>query len=113
MYEIEDDKIVKVFSQNELSFCSNEAEYLKTLHGKLTVTTPKLFAEGVFNGLPFLIMQKLKGVPLKSVWNDISIWGKRRIIARIAHILRELHALPCELITERKPGWKDFINTQP
>lgn len=112
LYEIEEHKIVKVFSQDELSFCNNEAEYLETLHGKLTVTTPELFAKGIYNGLPFLIMQKLEGFPLKSVWNDISIWEKRRIIAQIAHILKELHSLPCELFSTGKPDWKDFINTQ-
>ncbi|MCK5035654.1 MAG: phosphotransferase [Candidatus Sabulitectum sp.] len=112
LYEIEEDKIVKVFSQNELSFCNNEAKYLETLHGKLSVTTPELFVKGIYNGLPFLIMQKQKGFPLKSVWNDISIWEKRRIIAQIADMLKELHSLPCELFPTREPGWKDFINTQ-
>jgi len=112
LYEIEENRIVKVFSQDELSSCNNEAEYLEALQGKLTVTTPELFAKGIHDGFPFLIMQKLEGVPLKLIWNEISIWEKKRVLGQIANALKELHALPCELLKAEKSDWKNFIRTQ-
>lgn len=112
LYEIAGGKIVKIFSRDELSFCQNEADYLKKLHGRLSITTPRLISSGIQNGYPFLIMQKLDGSPLSSVWNKLSIWGKKQALAQIAQLLRELHSLPFKNADTEISLWNSFIRTQ-
>ena len=105
LYEIENEKIVKVFSRDENEFCKNEATYLELLRGKLSIETPELMAKGTYDGYPFLIMQKLEGSPFKSVWNQISVWEKKCILTQIANVLKELHSLPVELSGDKETGW--------
>ena len=112
LYQIQGKRIVKVFSAQENSFSENEAEYLKALHGKLSVTTPKLFSAGTHRGYPFLIMEKLPGSSLKSIWIDLSPWEKKRILSQIAQMLKELHSLPVEQLKDRDPQWSRFMKTQ-
>lgn len=112
LYKLHENKIVKIFSSDELSFCENEAEYLTMLNGRLNVTTPELITNGVHNNYPFLIMQKLEGSLLRSVWNELPHWEKKQILTQIAHVLKKLHSLPCNLTKSSRSSWNSFIGAQ-
>lgn len=112
LYEIGNDRVVKVFSPHEKDFCENEACHLKLLHGKLSATTPELILKGIHDGYPFIVMQKLEGSPLKSVWNLLSIWEKKCILGQIADILKELHSITLEQTESRGENWNSFISSQ-
>ncbi len=112
LFETDDEKIVKVFSPEEKEFCVNEAKFLSLLQGRLSVETPGLIAEGVCQGYPFIVMQKLRGIPLKSIWNSLSVWAKKRILTQTADLLKELHALPLSLTQSTQAGWVSFIKSQ-
>ena len=112
LYKIGEEKIVKIFSCDELSFCENEAEYLTMLNGRLNVTTPELITNGVYNNYPFLITQKMEGSLLRSVWNELPYWDKKQILAQIAHMLKKLHSLPCNLTRLSRSNWNSFISAQ-
>ncbi len=112
LFETDDEKIVKVFSPEEKDFCVNEAKYLNLLQGRLKVETPRLIAEGIHCGYPFIVMEKLTGVPLKSIWSSLSVWEKKRILSQIADLLKELHSLPLSLMQSTTSEWITFIKSR-
>lgn len=112
LFEICGEKIVKIFSPVEREFCVNEAKYLNQLKGRLNVDTPGLVAEGLHHGYPFIVMEKLAGIPLKSIWSSRSVWEKKRILTQIADLLKELHSLPLSLMNSTESEWISFIKSR-
>lgn len=112
LFETDDGKIVKIFSPEEKEFCINEAKYLNLLQGRLRVKTPGLIAEGIHHGYPFIVMEKLAGASLKSIWSSLSAWEKKCILSQTADLLKELHSLPLSLVQSTKSEWITFIKSR-
>jgi hygromycin-B 7''-O-kinase len=112
LFEIAGNRIVKIFPEDEASFCSNESEFLKLLHGKLSAATPELLESGTYSGYPFIIMSRIKGFSLKSVWNEASLPARKSIMRLIAQLLKELHSLSAELVHAGELEWTAFISSQ-
>lgn len=104
--------ILKIFSSEEPWFCRNEAEFLKLLSGKLSVKTPELFATGIFEGFPYLLMEEISDVSLKENWREKSMRDKIHLIEQIACMLRELHSIPVSRVNYRETVWETFIARQ-
>lgn len=104
--------VVKIFSSEEPEFCRNEAGFLKLLHGRLSVSTPELIASGTHRGYPYIIMEEMRGLPLKALWNDLSRVNRERLMEQTARLLGELHSIPVEEVKTHETNWEEFIRGQ-
>lgn len=104
--------VIKIFSRDEPDFCRNEAGFLRLLQGRLPVQTPALIGTGRYLDYPYIIMEELPGVPLKSLWRDLSQRNRERAVEQAAEILRSLHSIPAEEAAFSMPEWKSFIASQ-
>jgi hygromycin-B 7''-O-kinase len=112
LYRLGDRLVLKVFSRNEADFRNNEALFLKKLNGKLSVKTPALHNTGELEGYPYLIMDRLEGSPLETVWDTLDRPVRLKLSKEIGSLLKELHGLPPELARGCVPEWSTFIEDQ-
>lgn len=104
--------VVKIFSREEPELCVNEAQFLGLLHGKLPVNTPRLVNTGVHKGYPYIIMEEMKGKPLKRIWPGLSRRKREKITEQLAFLLKALHSLPVAELSYTETGWEEFMKNQ-
>jgi len=104
--------VIKIFSRDEPEFCSNEAGFLGLLQGRLPVQTPGLIGTGKYMEYPYIIMEEIPGLPLKSLWRDLSQRNRERAIEQAAEVLRCLHSIPVVEADFCTPEWNGFIASQ-
>jgi len=86
------DYVLKLFPQNEKN-CEKEYMILKLLNLE-RVLVPQVLVREIdckFFGAPFIIMEKVDGVPFKKYLNSVDENGARRVIERFACALLKLH----------------------
>ena len=104
--------IIKVFSPKDGDFHKTETVFLAGLHGRLPFTTPELVESGRWEGLPYIIMEHLPGVPLDRLWDDLPSTERHGILERLGEGIRCLHSLPVELLGGAPFEWDAFIDHQ-
>lgn len=107
-----DRHIIKVFAPKDGDFHKTETVFLRHLYRRLPIPTPELLDSGDWNGLPYIIMEKLQGIPLDRVWSELSPTGQRRIIKQLGQGVRALHTLHVEPFAAAPFRWDLFIDHQ-
>jgi len=82
-----------------------EVGCLQATHGKLSVATPALYAQGDLSGWPYLIMTRIGGRPLADFWPSLAHEERLRLAGSLGKLCRELHALPADGFPF---GWDQF-----
>jgi hygromycin-B 7''-O-kinase len=85
-----------------------EVGCLTALEGKLSVTTPRLLAHGDLSGWPYVVMDRIQGVPLAEVWEELDHEERLRLARDLGSLCRELHSLPLDGFPT---GWRTFWAT--
>ncbi len=104
--------IMKVFPPDLRHQWSSEVRVLEHLKGCLKVPIPKLFKAGEDNGWTFIIMNRLQGVTLESIWSDLSDEKKTSILGDIGRIMAEVHSVPVDAVRDLPPLWSSFLPLQ-
>jgi hygromycin-B 7''-O-kinase len=104
--------IIKVFAPRDADFHKAETVFLTNLYGRLPIPTPGMITSGYWEDLPYIIMEKLRGIPLDRVWSGLRPAEQRRVIEQIGEGIRDLHSLPAGLFTEVPFKWDPFIDHQ-
>ena len=104
--------VLKVFSPEDGDFARTEIIFLTHLYGKLPIHTPELVASGHWGIYPYIIMEKLDGMPLSGVWNRLSAGEHRDIIEQLGIGVHALHTLPTESLARTPFQWHPFIEHQ-
>ncbi len=112
VFEYGDDKVIKIFPPFHQSQFNSEFLVLKHLEGKLSVKTPMIQYHGKIMDWPYIIMTKLEGVLLETLWEDMGDSNKMVIIRELGLLIQEVHALPIEGLEEIDCHWERFINAQ-
>ncbi|MCP5047746.1 MAG: phosphotransferase, partial [bacterium] len=112
VFESGDSYIIKIFSPQFGDCFRTETIFLKQLHGQLPIHTPLLHASGYWEKYPYIIMEKLRGVLLKVVWDELSGDDRRDIVCQLGEAVRSLHSLPVQLFSEVPFHWDVFIDRQ-
>jgi hygromycin-B 7''-O-kinase len=90
-----------------------EAEVLAAVEGRLPVATPRVLADGEHDGWHYLLMSRLPGVPLDTVWNRLSGADRDRLASQLGETIAALHALPVPAIGDWPPAdWPAFVARQ-
>lgn len=112
VFEYGNDKVIKIFPPFHLTQYKSEYLVLKHLEGKLSVKTPVIEYHGEIMGWPYIIMTKLEGTLLETLWEKMDYHNKVVIIRELGLLIQEVHALPIEGLEEIDCHWKRFIHTQ-
>ena len=106
------ERVIKIFPPFHQSQFESERLVLKHLDGKLSVKTPSLEHEGILFGWPYLIMSKLQGTNLETLWQAMSHHNKIIILRELGKLIREVHALPTEGLEAIDCHWPRFLAKQ-
>lgn len=112
MYATADGHIIKIFPTHEDDFFETETVFLKQLHGRLPVPTPRLYAADRWQRYPYIVMERLSGTPLTETWNGLNDDEKQEIVRQLGVAVRALHNLPVDLFAAAPFQWHPFIDHQ-
>jgi hygromycin-B 7''-O-kinase len=104
--------VIKVYAPFLHDHFAYERAALAHVHGRLSLPTPELLAEGEFEGWPYLVMQRLPGQTLEHGWADLNEAEKGALLHSIGRVAAELHALPVAPMQAVAPRWPDFLRGQ-
>lgn len=87
-----------------------EAEVLAAVQGRLPTSTPLVHAAGEHDGWGYVLMSRLPGVPLDTVWDRVSAEDRDRLGGQLGELLAVLHQLPPPAIRDWWPAdWPAFV----
>lgn len=90
-----------------------EAEVLAAVHGRLPTPTPQVQATGEHDGWGYLLMSRLPGIPLDTVWDQVPAAGRDRLAGQLGETIATLHQLPPPAIRDWWPAdWGAFVARQ-
>lgn len=107
-----ENKVIKIFPPFHQSQFESERLVLKHLDGNLSIKTPKPEHEGEIFGWPYLIMSKLKGINLETLWTAMPYNNKAIILGELGRLIREVHAIPTNGLEAIDCHWPRFIEKQ-
>lgn len=107
-----DNSVIKIFPPFHRDQFESELLVLKHLQGKLSVNTPTLEHDGEIFGWPYLIISKLEGTLLETLWERMAYHNKIVIIRELGALIREVHALPTEGLDTIDCHWAKFLEKQ-
>lgn len=107
-----EDYVVKFFVAGRDQFHRERAALLFA-EGKLPIATPRIVADGVLDGVSYLVMTQLRGVRLREIWPSLDRATKMRIVEQLGESMRRLHAWPAPVVQPAlNRGWKAFLDRQ-
>ncbi len=90
-----------------------EAELLPAVVGQLPTPTPHVHTAGEHDGWGYVLMGRLPGVPLDTVWNHLSVEDRDRLADQLGETIAALHRMPPPMIRNWWPAdWPTFVAAQ-
>jgi hygromycin-B 7''-O-kinase len=105
-------KVIKIFPPFHQASFKSDLLVLKHLEGKCSIKTPVVEVSGELAGWPYIIMNKLEGTLLETLWEKMGHDNKVVIIRELGSLIKEIHALPTDGLEEIDCGWDKFIEIQ-
>lgn len=112
VFSYAEDKVIKIFPPFHQSQFDSERLVLKHLDGNLSIRTPTLEHEGEIFGWSYLIMSKLEGTNLETLWETMSYNNKVVILRELGALIQEVHALPTDGLEVIDCHWPHFLEKQ-
>ena len=103
---------VKLFPPQFREAAATEAAALAAAHGKLGLPTPGPVAVGELEGWGYVVMERLPGVVLQDVWEEVPDDARREMCLRLGAAVARLHALPLDGLEVPAPDWDAFVRRQ-
>jgi hygromycin-B 7''-O-kinase len=90
-----------------------EAGVLAAVQGRLPIPTPAVYAVGERDGWGYVLMDRLRGESLETVWDAIDPAARDALATQLGEAMAALHALPHPEIEDWWPqDWDDFVAQQ-
>jgi hygromycin-B 7''-O-kinase len=113
VYAIGDTHVLKLFPPVYASERETEASVLSAVAGKLPIPTPSMEGMGDHAGWSYLLMSRLHGESLATVWPRLGEPDRERLLAELGHALAALHAIRHPVLdTLPPPDWAAFVAEQ-
>ena len=112
VYGLNQDRVIKLFSPLYSGNWANEKRVLNFLGDRLPVATPKVVFEGCHEGWPYMIMNRLPGMPLVEVWDTLPRSVRLQLCRDAGRLLRHLHGLSIDGLDLDQPFWPQFLETR-
>lgn len=110
VYAVGDELVLKLFPPVHLGELDTEAGVLRPLHGLLPIPTPHLDRTGEVDGWGYVLMSRLVGESLSSVWPRLTGEDKNALAQRLGEALAALHRTPAPDLGPA--DWSEFIANQ-
>ena len=105
--------VLKLFPPVDMSGCRVEAGVLAAVAGRLPVATPQVHATGEHDGWGYVLMSRLPGVPLDTVWSQAGAAERDRLAGQLGETIAALHQLtPPEIPGWWPADWPSFVTQQ-
>ncbi|RYZ54594.1 MAG: hypothetical protein EOP07_15730, partial [Proteobacteria bacterium] len=105
--------VVKIFPPFHRHQWEIDHRTLIHLDGQLTIPIPQHLGSGELkNSWTYLLMTKVEGRSLESVWPTLTHQNKSQILFRIGQIMADTHAVAVGELQSLKPDWDEFIHNQ-
>ena len=109
----DDHLVLKLFPPVHAAAASVEAAALRAVTGRLPVPTPAVHADGIHDGWRYVLMDRLPGHDLSSVWRDLTRGDRRRLAAQAGALSRALHRVSPPTVEDWWPqDWAGFVDGQ-
>jgi hygromycin-B 7''-O-kinase len=114
VFAIGDDRLVKLFPPLWADEIEVERAGLAHVAGRLSVPTPEVTAYGELEGWPYLVLTRVRGVPLARAWGALGPAARERVARRAGELVAEHHALPLPAPGSGVPApeWPAFLRAQ-
>jgi len=107
-----DKRVIKIFPAIHYQQFKNEQLVLHRLHNKLSVPTPAIEFKGEIAGWTYMIMNRLEGTLLETLWDKLDDHNKIILVRELGLLIQEVHSLPTQGLEEIDCHWQQFIDKQ-
>ncbi|RYZ47685.1 MAG: hypothetical protein EOP07_26675 [Proteobacteria bacterium] len=110
---VDNEFVVKIFPPFHRHQWESDHRTLIHLDGNLTIPIPQHLGSGELeNSWTYLLMTKVEGRLLESVWPSLTHQNKCQILFSIGQIVADTHAVGVGDLASLKPDWDEFIHNQ-
>ena len=102
-----DEHVVKLTAPTWTAEIEAEARHLTRLSGRLSVDTPEVLGTGALAGWPYIVMSRVVGRPLGTVWPYLDRTERERMSRSLGSLVKELHSLD-PVSEEDMETWRVF-----
>jgi len=85
---------------------------LQRLHGRLSISVPRIVFEGERSGWPYLVMTRMNGVNGKEAWVSLPEDQRESVLCQVGEIIAEVQSVPVGDLSRLQPQWEEFIPEQ-
>lgn len=105
VYWVEDGYLIKLFAPLWPGDAPKETAVLKALAGFCPFDIPQIAAEGELEGWPYLVLTRLGGQSLDSIWESLAPPARVQLAASLGGCIAALQALPVTSLYDGLPHW--------
>ena len=88
------DIVIKLFPPFQQKTYAAELSVCQLVYSKLSLVTPQIYAHGVLDGWPYLVMSRLQGTYLSDIWDGLQEAEQRSLLLQLAHVLTQYLVFP-------------------
>ena len=110
--DIGNNSILKIFPLFFKKDFEAELNGLKILNLHNINFIPKIHRYGEVENYNYIIVSKINGVTLHSVWHNIEFENKISIMNDVGLFLKSMHSIPLDNISKKKQDWNLFLENQ-
>jgi hygromycin-B 7''-O-kinase len=112
VYLVGDTYVVKLFVPLFDQDFVAERTTAKHLVGKIGLETPEIVAEGQIKGWNYLIMSRISGLPLDTIWDALQRTERLKIARNVGQMIARLRDVPVSGLDEITFDWRTFLIDQ-
>lgn len=107
------DRLIKLFPPLFAEDCTRESLALSALPGQREFEIPNILFSGEVEGWPYLVLNRLSGVSLDTVWSNLGTDERQSIAVGLGRMIAALHRTPTAGLEQLgPPDWARFILKQ-
>jgi len=107
-----DDLVLKLFPPHWAHLATAERAVLKRLGGRLPVQTPSVHADGSLERWSYLIMNRLRGKELHTVWPTLGQNEKTRLVGDLGELVAAVHNVPSADLPALDADWPTYVSSR-
>ncbi len=104
--------VVKLSEPRWAEAIENEARTLAHVAAALPLDTPRPVAQGRLGGWPYVVMTRVHGEALGTIWSALDRRGRLALSAALGELLATLRAAPLPPLEEHSAAWQAFMTAR-
>ena len=105
-------RVIKIFPPLLRHQFESENLVMRHLEGKISVKTPQVEFSGEIEGWPYIVMSRVEGTSLETLWENMDHDNKVILIRELGALIREVHSIPIQGLETIDCHWDKFLEKQ-